>query len=103
MAVEIYKILNGMSPEYLSSLFSKSNVPCQLRDSNKFIQPLKRTTTFGRQLINISAWMYVCVLIRMYLCVCMHVYNYICIYICVVSICLCDVSAYMRAYLILAN
>ena len=31
MAVEIYKILNGMSPEYLSSLFSKSNVPYQLR------------------------------------------------------------------------
>ena len=47
MAVEIYKILNGMSPEYLSSLFSKSNVPYQLRDSNKLIQPLKRTTTFG--------------------------------------------------------
>ena len=47
MAVEIYKILNGMSPEYLSSLFSKSNVLYQLRDSNKLIQPLKRTTTFG--------------------------------------------------------
>ena len=37
MAVEIYKILNGMSPEYLSSLFSRSNVPYQLRDSNKLI------------------------------------------------------------------
>ena len=47
MAVEIYKILNGMIPEYLSSLFSKSNVPYQLRDSNKLIQPLKQTTTFG--------------------------------------------------------
>ena len=31
MAVEIYKILNGMGPEYLSTLFSKSNVPYQLR------------------------------------------------------------------------
>ena len=27
MAVEIYKILNDMSPGYLSFLFSKSNVP----------------------------------------------------------------------------
>ena len=35
MAVEIYKILNGMGPEYLSTLFSKSNVPYQLRDGNK--------------------------------------------------------------------
>ena len=47
MAVEIYKILNGMGPEYLSTLFSKSNVPYQLRDGNKLTQPLKRTTTFG--------------------------------------------------------
>ena len=47
MAVEMYKILNGMGPEYLSTLFSKSNVPYQLRDGNKLTQPLKRTTTFG--------------------------------------------------------
>ena len=47
MAVEIYKILNGMGPEYLSTLLSKSNVPYQLRDGNKLTQPLKRTSTFG--------------------------------------------------------
>ena len=47
MAVEIYKILNDMGPEYLSTLFSKSNVPYQLRDGNKLTQLLKRTTTFG--------------------------------------------------------
>ena len=47
MAVEIYKILNNMGPGYLSSLFEKSNVPYQLRDNNKLVQPLKRTTTFG--------------------------------------------------------
>ena len=47
MAVEIYKILNKMGPGYLSSLFEKSNVPYQLRDNNKLVQPLKRTTTFG--------------------------------------------------------
>ena len=47
MAVEIYKILNGMDPKYLSSLFSKSNVPYTMRDNDKLIQPLKRTTGFG--------------------------------------------------------
>ena len=31
-------------------------------------------------LISISAWTYVCVLIRAYLCVCMHVYICMCIY-----------------------
>ena len=47
MAIEIYKILNDVGPDYLSCLFSKSNTPYQLRDDNKLIQPLKRTTTFG--------------------------------------------------------
>ena len=47
MAIEIYKILNDMGPDYLSCLYSKSNTPYQLRDDNKLIQPLKRTTTFG--------------------------------------------------------
>ena len=46
MAVEIYKILNDKSPEYLS-LFSKSSVPYSLRDNNKLIQQKMRTTTFG--------------------------------------------------------
>ena len=46
MAFEIYKILNGMSPEYLS-LFSKSPIPYSLWDNNTFIQQNKRTTTFG--------------------------------------------------------
>ena len=47
MAVEIYKILNGMDPKYLSALFSKASTPYNLRDDNKLIQPLKRTTTYG--------------------------------------------------------
>ena len=47
MVIEIYKILNDMGPDYLSCLFSKSNTPYKLRDDNKLIQPLKRTTTFG--------------------------------------------------------
>ena len=36
-----------MGPRYLSHLFSKSIIPYQLRDDNKLIQPLKRTTSFG--------------------------------------------------------
>ena len=48
MAVEIYKILNGMDPKYLSALFSKTSTPYNLRDDNKLIQPLKRTTTTER-------------------------------------------------------
>ena len=47
MTVEIYKILNEMGPKYLSPLLSKSITPYNLRDQNKLIQPLKRTTTFG--------------------------------------------------------
>ena len=46
MAVEMYRILKGMGPEYLSTLFSKSNVQYQLSDGDKLIRPLKRTTTF---------------------------------------------------------
>ena len=44
MAFEIDKILNDMSPEYLS-LFSKSSIPYSLRDDNKLIQ--QKMTTFG--------------------------------------------------------
>ena len=46
MAVEIYKILNDMSPQYMS-LFSKSQIPYSLRDNNKLIQQRMKTTTFG--------------------------------------------------------
>ena len=46
MAVGI-KILNGMDPKYMSALFSKASTPYNLRDDNKLIQPLKRTTTYG--------------------------------------------------------
>ena len=47
MAVEIYKILNDKSPEYLSLFSNKSSVPYSLRDNNKLIQQKMRTTTFG--------------------------------------------------------
>ena len=47
MAMEIYKILNGMDRKYLSALFSKASTPYNLRDDNKLIQHLKRTSTYG--------------------------------------------------------
>ena len=47
VAVEIYKILNGMGPKYLSPALSRSITTYNLLDLNKLIQPLKRTTTFG--------------------------------------------------------
>ena len=47
LLVEMFKIFNGLSPEYLSDIFEKSNNPCCMRDKNKLIQPLKRTTTYG--------------------------------------------------------
>ena len=46
MAVEINTIQNGMNPEYLSPLFSRSTTPYYLRDNDKLIQPIKRTTTY---------------------------------------------------------
>ena len=47
MAVHFYKILNGMDPEYLSSLFSTPTTPYDVNDNNKLIQPFKRTITYG--------------------------------------------------------
>ena len=44
MAVEIYKILNDKSPEYLW-LFSKASISYSLQDNNKLIQQKMRTTT----------------------------------------------------------
>ena len=45
--VEMFKIFNVLSPEYLSDIFEKSDNPYCVRDKNKLIQPLKRTTTYG--------------------------------------------------------
>ena len=45
--IELYKILEGMTPNYLSELFVEANTPYDTRDKCKLIQPLKRTTTYG--------------------------------------------------------
>ena len=45
--IELFKILEGITPNYLSDLFVKADTPYDTRDKNKLIQPLKRTTTYG--------------------------------------------------------
>ena len=47
LLVEMFKIFNGLSPEYLSDIFEKTGNPYCMQDKNKLIQPLKRTTTYG--------------------------------------------------------
>ena len=46
LLVEMFKIFNGLSPEYLSDIFEISDNPYCMRDKNKLIQPLKHTTTY---------------------------------------------------------
>ena len=45
--IELYKILEGMTPNYLSKLFVKADTPYDTRDKCRLIQPMKRTTTHG--------------------------------------------------------
>ena len=47
LVIELFKILEGMTPNYLSELFGKADTPYDTRDKFKLIQPLKRTTTYG--------------------------------------------------------
>ena len=43
LMIELIKILEGMTPDYLSELFVKADNPYDTRDKCKSIQPLKRT------------------------------------------------------------
>ena len=47
LVIELFKILEGMTPNYLSELFVKADTPYDTRDKFKLIQPLKRTTAYG--------------------------------------------------------
>ena len=47
LMTELFKILEGMAPDYLSELFVKADTPYGTRDKCKLIQPIKRTTTYG--------------------------------------------------------
>ena len=45
--IEIYKLLNGLSPDYLSVMFERSKNPNGVRDNNKLVQPSKKSTNNG--------------------------------------------------------
>ena len=45
--IELFKILEGITPNYLFDLFVKADNPYDTRDKYKLIQPLKRTTIYG--------------------------------------------------------
>ena len=47
LMTELFKISEGMAPDYLSELFVKADNPYDTRDKCKLIQPLKRSTTYG--------------------------------------------------------
>ena len=46
LMTELFKILEGMTPNYLSELFVKADMPYDTRDKCKLIQPLKRTSIY---------------------------------------------------------
>ena len=47
LSIEIYKLLNGLSPVYLSTMFERFKNPYGVRDKNKLIQPIKKSTNNG--------------------------------------------------------
>ena len=47
LMIELFKIFEGMTPDYLSELFVKADNPYDTRDKCKLVEPLKRTTTYG--------------------------------------------------------
>ena len=47
LMIELFKIFEGITPNYLSDLSVKADNPYDTRDKHKLIQPLKRTTTYG--------------------------------------------------------
>ena len=47
MSIEIYKLLNGLSLDYMSVMFEMSNNPYGVRDNNKLIQAIKKSTNNG--------------------------------------------------------
>ena len=47
LSIEIYKLLNGLSPDYLSVMFERSKKTYGVRDNNKLIQPIKKSSNNG--------------------------------------------------------
>jgi len=58
-AVLMYKITNGMSPNYLSDLFKKKDSKYSMRDNNKYILPRFNTVTYGKKSFRyFGAWLW---------------------------------------------
>jgi hypothetical protein len=47
IAVEVYKILNDLSPDYMNTMFVRSTNPYNLRDNNRVVQPRTQSMKYG--------------------------------------------------------
>ncbi len=48
LAIEVYKCINEIAPEYLCTLLTKNNIPYDLRDDNRLTQKKFSTITYGK-------------------------------------------------------
>ena len=51
LAIEMYKVKNNISPNFISEIFSKSDNSCNLRNSNDFITPRVNSVFRGDETI----------------------------------------------------
>ncbi len=49
LAIEVYKCINEIAPEYLCTLLTKHNIPYDLRDDNRLTQKKFRTITYVKR------------------------------------------------------
>ncbi len=47
LATEVYKVVNGMTPNYLQELFEVKEILYNLRDPTRTIIPKSNSTTYG--------------------------------------------------------
>ncbi len=47
LATEVYKAVNGMTPNYIQELFEVKEIPYFLRDPTRTIIPKSNSTTYG--------------------------------------------------------
>ena len=52
LAVEMYKVKNNLTPNYIFELFTPEILPYNLRYTEKFILPAYRTKTYGYRSFN---------------------------------------------------
>ncbi len=47
LATEVYKAVNGMTPNYIQELFEVKEIPYNLKDLTRTIIPKSNSTTYG--------------------------------------------------------